>query len=64
MFLFNYILGHVIITCLNPIPTKGLSEDDIPDLIARTREAMLKVYNEVSKEVLTALPADYPLTPE
>ncbi|XP_077287330.1 1-acyl-sn-glycerol-3-phosphate acyltransferase beta-like [Arctopsyche grandis] len=55
--------GRVIITCLDPIETKGLTLDDMDDLMKKVRDAMLECYNEVCKEVLSSLPADYPLAP-
>ncbi|XP_030022642.1 1-acyl-sn-glycerol-3-phosphate acyltransferase alpha [Manduca sexta] len=54
--------GHVIIQCLQPIPTKGLTSKDIPDLMAKVHERMSTVYRELSKEVINDLPADYPYT--
>ncbi|XP_013195390.1 1-acyl-sn-glycerol-3-phosphate acyltransferase alpha [Amyelois transitella] len=58
-YIFNK--GHVIIQCLEPIPTEGLTMDDVPELINRVYNAMDTLYKELSKEVLSALPADYPL---
>ncbi|XP_053600958.1 1-acyl-sn-glycerol-3-phosphate acyltransferase alpha-like [Plodia interpunctella] len=53
--------GHVIIQCLEPIPTKGMTMEDVPELINRVYNSMDNMYKELSKEVLSALPADYPL---
>ncbi|XP_059049164.1 1-acyl-sn-glycerol-3-phosphate acyltransferase alpha-like [Achroia grisella] len=53
--------GHVVIQCLEPVPTEGLTMDDVPDLINRVRNTMDAVYKELSKEVLSALPPNYPL---
>ncbi|XP_011554042.1 1-acyl-sn-glycerol-3-phosphate acyltransferase beta isoform X2 [Plutella xylostella] len=53
--------GHVIIQCLDPVPTTGMTMEDVPELIRRVRGAMETAYQELSKEVLSALPADYPL---
>ncbi|XP_052753742.1 1-acyl-sn-glycerol-3-phosphate acyltransferase alpha-like [Galleria mellonella] len=53
--------GHVIIQCLEPVPTEGLTMEDVPDLITRVRNTMDAVYKELSKEVLSALPPNYPL---
>ncbi|XP_026323351.1 1-acyl-sn-glycerol-3-phosphate acyltransferase alpha-like isoform X2 [Hyposmocoma kahamanoa] len=53
--------GHAIIQCLEPIPTTGLTMEDVPELIIRVRNIMDMVYKELSKEVLSALPANYPL---
>ncbi|XP_058056470.1 1-acyl-sn-glycerol-3-phosphate acyltransferase alpha-like, partial [Anopheles bellator] len=38
--------GHVIIDALDPIPTKGLTKDDLDQLIERTRNVMLARYEE------------------
>lgn len=35
--------------------------EDVPELIERVRNIMDAVYKELSKEVLSALPANYPL---
>ncbi|XP_063704013.1 1-acyl-sn-glycerol-3-phosphate acyltransferase alpha-like [Culicoides brevitarsis] len=43
--------GKVIITTLPPIMTIGLKIDDIEDLMERTRNIMIKTYNETSKEI-------------
>uniref|UniRef100_A0A182R6B4 1-acyl-sn-glycerol-3-phosphate acyltransferase n=1 Tax=Anopheles funestus TaxID=62324 RepID=A0A182R6B4_ANOFN len=43
--------GHVIVTALPPIETKGLTNDDIPDLIERTRAAMIETFKATTKEV-------------
>ncbi|KAM3966541.1 1-acyl-sn-glycerol-3-phosphate acyltransferase alpha-like [Aphomia sociella] len=53
--------GHVVIQCLEPVPTQGLTMDDVPELIIRVRNTMDAVYKELSKEVLSALPPNYPL---
>lgn len=58
----SMISGHVIIQCLEPISTKGLTSEDLPDLISRVHEKMTAAYKELSKEVLDALPANYPFT--
>ncbi len=33
--------GHVTLTICPPIPTKGLSEKDVPELMSKTRQAIL-----------------------
>uniref|UniRef100_A0A182NCG5 1-acyl-sn-glycerol-3-phosphate acyltransferase n=1 Tax=Anopheles dirus TaxID=7168 RepID=A0A182NCG5_9DIPT len=43
--------GHVIVTALPPIETKGLTSDDIPELIERTRNAMIETFKATTKEV-------------
>ncbi|XP_075986555.1 1-acyl-sn-glycerol-3-phosphate acyltransferase beta-like [Anticarsia gemmatalis] len=59
-YIFNK--GHIVIQCLEPIPTVGLTMDDVPDLIKQVHDKMSVVYKELSKEVVNALPADYPFT--
>ncbi|XP_072935464.1 1-acyl-sn-glycerol-3-phosphate acyltransferase beta-like [Epargyreus clarus] len=54
--------GHVVIQCLEEVPTKGLTRDDIPELMDRVRNLMEDKYKELAKEVLSALPCDYPHT--
>lgn len=54
-------LGHVIIKFLDPVPTDGLTEEDVPNLTDRVFEMMQAEYQKLSKEVLGALPHDYPL---
>ncbi|CAG9783112.1 unnamed protein product [Diatraea saccharalis] len=54
--------GHIVIQCLEPISTKGLSPEDIPDLINKLQHKMMTTYKELTKEVLDTLPADYPFT--
>lgn len=43
--------GEIIITALPEISTAGLNSDDVDELIARTRTAMIKEFNETSAEV-------------
>ncbi|XP_055613669.1 1-acyl-sn-glycerol-3-phosphate acyltransferase beta-like [Uranotaenia lowii] len=47
--------GHVIATVLDPIPTKGLTKDDVDDLVERTRNAMLAEYEKLCAEIDTNL---------
>ncbi|KAL0895853.1 hypothetical protein ABMA27_011877 [Loxostege sticticalis] len=56
------IRRHVVIQCLEPISTEGLTSEDVPDLINRVHEKMSIAYKEVSKEVLDTLPSNYPFT--
>lgn len=49
--LILYILGKIIITTLEAIPTEGLTLDDLEDLMDRTHSAMSKVFDEANKEV-------------
>ncbi|XP_059049400.1 1-acyl-sn-glycerol-3-phosphate acyltransferase beta-like [Achroia grisella] len=50
--------GHVIMQCLEPIPTKGLTLDDVPELIKKIRDKMFITYIQLTKEVLDNLTAD------
>ncbi|XP_055609730.1 1-acyl-sn-glycerol-3-phosphate acyltransferase alpha-like [Uranotaenia lowii] len=43
--------GHVIVTTLEPIETKGLTCDDIPDLMDRVRNVMIETFKATTKEV-------------
>ncbi|XP_058820089.1 1-acyl-sn-glycerol-3-phosphate acyltransferase-like [Topomyia yanbarensis] len=43
--------GHVIINVLEPIPTKGITKDNLNDLITRTRDVMLSEYEKLSAEM-------------
>jgi len=42
--------GFVLAEALKPIPTEGLTSDDVTDLSIKTREKMLKVYEKISVE--------------
>lgn len=49
-------------TALPSIPTTGMTIDDVDGLLQQTRDAMIKVYEESTKEVLdmdgiTSVPA-------
>ncbi|XP_058446773.1 1-acyl-sn-glycerol-3-phosphate acyltransferase alpha-like [Malaya genurostris] len=43
--------GHVIVTTLEPIETKGLTAEDIPALVDRVRGIMLETFRATTKEV-------------
>ncbi|XP_021704643.1 1-acyl-sn-glycerol-3-phosphate acyltransferase alpha [Aedes aegypti] len=43
--------GHVIVTTLEPIETKGLTSDDIPELMERVRNVMMDTFKATTKEV-------------
>lgn len=58
-YIFNK--GHAIIQCLDPVPTEGLTMEDVPALINKVRNSMDAAYKELSKEVLSTLPPNYPL---
>ncbi|XP_054270186.1 1-acyl-sn-glycerol-3-phosphate acyltransferase alpha-like isoform X1 [Macrosteles quadrilineatus] len=45
--------GRVIIQVLEPISTKGLSEDDMDKVMEKSREMMIKQYELLKQEVLT-----------
>uniref|UniRef100_A0A158QN95 1-acylglycerol-3-phosphate O-acyltransferase n=1 Tax=Haemonchus placei TaxID=6290 RepID=A0A158QN95_HAEPC len=42
--------GEVIAQVLNPISTKELTEEDVPELSQKVRSMMLEVYYDISKE--------------
>ncbi|XP_028170546.1 1-acyl-sn-glycerol-3-phosphate acyltransferase beta-like [Ostrinia furnacalis] len=54
--------GQVVVQCLDPISTEGLTSEDVPDLINRVHENMSAAYREIAKEVIDKLPAKYPFT--
>lgn len=54
----NHPKEHTIISVLDPIPTKGLTENDVDQLRDKTRNVMLKEYEKLSEEV--ALKAKIP----
>ncbi|XP_022115793.2 1-acyl-sn-glycerol-3-phosphate acyltransferase beta isoform X2 [Pieris rapae] len=56
-YIFNK--GHVVIQCLEPISTKGMTMDDVSTLTERVHEIMEKTYKDLSNEVFSALPHDY-----
>lgn len=43
--------GEVIITALPEISTKGLTSNDVDELLNRTRKAMMEVFNKTTKEL-------------
>lgn len=45
--------GHVIISTLPPISTKGLTKDDIPELMEMVHKKMLETFKKTSMEVLS-----------
>ncbi|CAH0722443.1 unnamed protein product, partial [Brenthis ino] len=58
-YIFNK--GHAVIQCLEPISTLGLTMEDVPQLKDKVQNVMERAYQELSKEVLSALPPNYPL---
>ncbi|XP_060809439.1 1-acyl-sn-glycerol-3-phosphate acyltransferase beta [Amyelois transitella] len=61
---YIFAKGHIIMQCLEPVSTKGLTENDIPALIEIVREKMFTTFKELRKEVLNSLPVDYPYSIE
>ncbi|XP_050724968.1 1-acyl-sn-glycerol-3-phosphate acyltransferase alpha-like isoform X2 [Eriocheir sinensis] len=43
--------GHVIVTCLPPISTKGMTKEDMPKLMEDVRAQMMEVYRKTSTQV-------------
>lgn len=40
--------GKIVITCLPPVSTSGLSKDNIPELLESVRNSMIETYNRTS----------------
>ncbi|VVC91809.1 unnamed protein product [Leptidea sinapis] len=55
--------GHVILQCLEPIPTEGMTMDDVVNLKERVRNVMEKAYVELSKEVQSSKTKDIMFSP-
>lgn len=51
MLILNFS-GKVVITTLPPIPTKGMTRDDLDTLSEITRQQMIDVFNESSKDLV------------
>ncbi|MEO1448650.1 MAG: lysophospholipid acyltransferase family protein [Bacteroidota bacterium] len=47
--------GHLY--ALDPIPTKGLTEDDVPNLIRQTRDTMMRALLEIENQPTALAPA-------
>ena len=43
--------GPVLVEILPPIPTTGLTKDDVTDLTEKTRNLMLESFDRLNKEV-------------
>lgn len=43
--------GKVIISALPPIPTEGLTMDDVDDLMQKVRENMMEEFSKMTREV-------------
>ena len=50
----------MVIQCLEPVSTEGMSMEELPQLVDRVRNEMEKVYKELTKEVFSSLPDDCP----
>lgn len=44
--------GKVVITSLPPIPTKGMTRNDLESLSETVRHKMIEVFNESSKDLV------------
>eukprot|EP00105_Crassostrea_gigas_P028571 XP_011450261.1 PREDICTED: 1-acyl-sn-glycerol-3-phosphate acyltransferase alpha-like isoform X1 [Crassostrea gigas] len=42
--------GFITMTCLPPVSTRGLSKNDIPELMESVRSSMIKTFNNASKK--------------
>ncbi|XP_022184443.2 1-acyl-sn-glycerol-3-phosphate acyltransferase alpha [Nilaparvata lugens] len=51
--------GDIIISCLDPISTEGMTEDDIEKLMEKTREVMSKHYDQLKEEVYKKQQSNY-----
>ncbi|XP_038209095.1 1-acyl-sn-glycerol-3-phosphate acyltransferase alpha-like [Zerene cesonia] len=54
--------GHVVIQCLDPISTQGMTMDDVSRLTEKVHDVMEKAFINLSNEVFSSLPSDYPHT--
>lgn len=56
MYIYIYVRlnfsGKVIITTLPPIPTKGMTRDDLDVLSEIARQQMIEAFNESSKDLV------------
>lgn len=48
--LLKFIAGHTIISVLPEISCQGLTKDDLPQLLEKTRNLMQNCFSELSKE--------------
>lgn len=46
-------IGHSIISILPEISCKGLTVDDMPELMERTQKIMQEEYTRITKEAIT-----------
>ncbi|KAH7730050.1 ACL-2 protein [Aphelenchoides avenae] len=42
--------GEIVVQVLDPVSTKGLNQEDVPELADRIRDEMVKVYDDISEE--------------
>jgi len=47
----SFISGEIIMEALSPIPTRGLSANDIDQLMQQTRQLMIDTFNANTKEI-------------
>jgi len=52
--------GEVIIKALPPVPTKGLTADEINDLIEKIHNIMETEYGIMYDEIASKLPKEHP----
>lgn len=48
-----YVSGHIVITILPPIPTEGMTKNDLTSLVEKSRTVMQDVYTKTSEEMKT-----------
>lgn len=51
--------GHIVMQCLKPVTTKGMTLDDLPKLMEEVRSSMEATYDQLAIEVLGNLPKNY-----
>ncbi|XP_063634731.1 1-acyl-sn-glycerol-3-phosphate acyltransferase alpha-like [Cydia splendana] len=51
--------GHIVMQCLQPVATKGMTLDDLPKLMEEVRSSMEATYDQLAIEVLGNLPKKY-----
>ncbi|KAF2366225.1 1-acyl-sn-glycerol-3-phosphate acyltransferase [Trinorchestia longiramus] len=50
--------GNVIVTCLPPVSTEGLTMEDMPQLMEKVRDQMMAVFKETSDQVQQPYPLE------
>ncbi|KAL7647135.1 UNVERIFIED_CONTAM: hypothetical protein RMT77_002393 [Armadillidium vulgare] len=48
--------GNIVVTCLPPISTEGLTLNDMPELMDKVRAQMMETYTKVSEQVKQPFP--------